>query len=65
MKKIGLCMIVKDEAAIICGCLNSVRPIIDYVLICDTGSTDNTKEVINNNKTTILKFASLSWTIND
>ena len=41
-------MIVKDEAAIICRCLNSVRPIIDYVLICDTGSTDNTKEVINN-----------------
>lgn len=39
-------MIVKNEAAIICRCLTSVRPIIDYVLICDTGSSDRTKEVI-------------------
>lgn len=46
MKKIGLCMIVKDEAAIIVRCLNSIRPIIDYVLICDTGSTDQTRELI-------------------
>lgn len=46
MKKIGLCMIVKDEAEIIVRCLNSIRPIVDYILICDTGSSDRTKENI-------------------
>ncbi len=47
MNKIGLCMIVKDEAKIIRRCLDSVKPLIDYVCITDTGSTDNTIEVIN------------------
>ncbi len=48
MKKINLCMIVKDEAHIIERCLDSVKPLIDEVVIVDTGSTDNTIEVINN-----------------
>lgn len=39
-------MIVKDEAHCITKCLESVKPYIDYWIICDTGSTDNTKEVI-------------------
>lgn len=46
MKKIGLCLIVKNEAHVIERCLNSVKPLIDYVLICDTGSTDGTISVI-------------------
>jgi len=41
-------MIVKNEAHCIERCLNSVKPFIDYWVICDTGSTDNTKEVIKN-----------------
>ncbi len=44
--KIGLCMIVKNEAKIIERCLNSVKPMIDYVSIVDTGSTDSTIDVI-------------------
>lgn len=43
MSKIGLCMIVKNEAHVIRRCLNSVLPLIDYVLIVDTGSTDGTQ----------------------
>lgn len=43
---IGLCMIVKDEAAVIERCLDSVRPLIDYVLIEDTGSSDGTQGII-------------------
>jgi glycosyltransferase involved in cell wall biosynthesis len=39
-------MIVKDEASIIERCLASCAPFIDYYVICDTGSTDNTKEII-------------------
>jgi len=48
LKKIGFCIIVKNESHVIERCLESVRPIIDYVLIVDTGSDDNTVDVINN-----------------
>lgn len=43
---IGLCMIVKDESAVIVRCLESVRPIVDYVLIVDTGSSDGTVAIV-------------------
>lgn len=46
MNKICLSMIVKDEAPIIKRCLLSVARYIDYYIICDTGSSDNTKEII-------------------
>src|SRR5215471_3825198 len=39
-------MIVKNEAPVIARCLASVRPIIDYWVIVDTGSTDRTQEAI-------------------
>lgn len=41
-------MIVKNEGRIIERLLESVSPIIDFYCICDTGSTDNTKEIIKN-----------------
>jgi tetratricopeptide (TPR) repeat protein len=43
---IGLCMIVKDEAAVIERCLASVRGLIDTWTICDTGSTDETPALV-------------------
>jgi glycosyltransferase involved in cell wall biosynthesis len=46
MKSIGLCMIVKNERHVIARCLDSVRPLIDFVLIEDTGSTDGTEAAI-------------------
>jgi glycosyltransferase involved in cell wall biosynthesis len=48
MKKITLCMIVKNESHIIMECLNSIYKYIDYWVICDTGSTDGTQEIIQN-----------------
>ncbi len=39
-------MIVKDEAPVIAECLESVRPIIDYWVVADTGSTDGTQDII-------------------
>ncbi len=39
-------MIVKNETRVIERCLNSVKPIIDYWVIVDTGSTDGTQELI-------------------
>jgi glycosyltransferase involved in cell wall biosynthesis len=46
MHKLALSMIVKNEAPNIQRCLESVAPFINYYVICDTGSTDNTKEII-------------------
>jgi len=44
--KIGLSMIVKNEAHVLKRVLQSVSPIIDYWVIADTGSTDGTQELI-------------------
>ncbi|GAA0356594.1 glycosyltransferase family 2 protein [Streptomyces turgidiscabies] len=41
-----LCMIVKNESQVIERCLSSVRHLIDHWVICDTGSTDGTQDLI-------------------
>lgn len=46
MPKICLNMIVKNESRIITRFFDSVLPFIDGYCICDTGSTDNTREII-------------------
>jgi len=46
LPKLCLNMIVKNESRVILRLLNSVLPIIDMYCICDTGSTDNTIELI-------------------
>lgn len=45
MITISLCMIVKNEEDILSRCLDSVKNIVDEVIIIDTGSTDNTKAI--------------------
>lgn len=44
-KLISLCMIVKNEEAFLKRCLQSVRNYVDEIVIVDTGSTDQTKEI--------------------
>ena len=46
MKEISLCMIVKDEEDVIARCLDSVKDLVDEIIIVDTGSTDRTKEIV-------------------
>lgn len=46
MAKICLNMIVKNESAILRRLLESVLPLVDSYCICDTGSTDDTIEII-------------------
>jgi glycosyltransferase involved in cell wall biosynthesis len=46
MKTIALCMIVKNEGQIIQRCLQSALPLVDYALVVDTGSTDDTPAVV-------------------
>jgi glycosyltransferase involved in cell wall biosynthesis len=43
---VALCMIVRDEAAVLARCLGSIRDLVDSWVICDTGSTDDTVRVI-------------------
>lgn len=43
--KISLCMIVKNEEEYLPGCLNSIKDVVDEIIIVDTGSTDKTVEI--------------------
>ena len=44
---ISLCMIVKNEEENLANCLNSVKNLVDEMIVVDTGSTDNTKKIAN------------------
>ncbi len=45
MISISLCMIVKNEERVLKRCLDSLRDLMDEIVIVDTGSTDRTKEI--------------------
>lgn len=42
---LSLCMIVKNEEKVLERCLDSVKDIVDEIIIVDTGSNDNTKKI--------------------
>lgn len=46
MITISLCMIVKNEEEVIGRCLESVKDVVDEINIVDTGSTDQTKQIV-------------------
>lgn len=43
--RLSLCMIVKDEEEHIGKCLNSIKGVVDEMIIVDTGSSDRTVEI--------------------
>lgn len=45
MITLSLCMIVKNEEDVLRRCLDSVKDIVDEIIIVDTGSTDKTKSI--------------------
>lgn len=42
---VSLCMIVKNEERYLAQCLASVKPIVDEMIVVDTGSTDHTLSI--------------------
>ncbi|MGB3494272.1 MAG: glycosyltransferase, partial [Elainellaceae cyanobacterium] len=58
MAKLSLCMIVKDEAVNLSKCLDSVRSVVDELIVVDTGSTDETIAIAQSYGATI---QSISW----
>lgn len=45
MVTVSLCMIVRDEEAVLGRCLESVKDAVDEIIIVDTGSLDRTREI--------------------
>lgn len=56
---IGLCMIVRNESALLGNCLDSVQGLVDEIVVIDTGSNDNTTEIARNYGACVHEFR---WT---
>ena len=44
-RTLSLCVIARNEEAMLSGCLESVAGVVDEIVVVDTGSTDRTIEV--------------------
>lgn len=58
MISISLCMIVKNEEDVLARCLESAKPLVDEIIVVDTGSDDKTKEIAKNCGAKVYDF---SW----
>ncbi len=56
MPTISLCMIVKNEEIHIARCLDSVARLVDEIIIVDTGSTDQTVEIVSHYTTNVYSY---------
>jgi glycosyltransferase involved in cell wall biosynthesis len=56
---LSLCMIVRDEATRLSDCLESVREVVDEIVVVDTGSTDGTIAVAERLGARVIRHA---WT---
>lgn len=59
MITISLCMIVKNEEKVLARCLDSIYDLMDEIIIVDTGSTDQTREIAKKYTDKIYDF---TWT---
>ena len=59
MVTISLCMIVKNEEACLGRCIDSLKGIVDEMIVVDTGSTDKTVEIAKERGASVYHF---DWT---
>lgn len=59
MATISVCMIVKNEEAVLARCLDSLHGLYEELIIVDTGSVDRTKEIAGRYTDKVFDF---SWT---
>src|SRR5579885_3808492 len=59
MPTLSLCMIVRNEEEVIGRCLDSIQDCCDEIIICDTGSTDKTVEIVS--KYPQVKVVHFTW----
>jgi len=53
---ISLCMIVRDEEETIARCLDTIKDIVDEIIVVDTGSVDKTKHILSEYPAYIYNF---------
>ena len=53
---ITLCIICKDEERTILRCINSARQMVNEIIVVDTGSIDQTKEIVRKTGATLLEI---------
>lgn len=53
---ISLCLVVNNVEETITGCLESIKGMIDEIIVVDTGSTDRTKEIVSQYTNRIFNF---------
>jgi glycosyltransferase involved in cell wall biosynthesis len=53
---VSLCMIVRNEEGRLQACLDSVRGVVDELVIVDTGSTDSTPQIAAGNSAKVIPF---------
>lgn len=56
MRSLSLCVIARDEEAMISGCLESVAGLADEIILVDTGSQDHTVELATAHGARIVSF---------
>lgn len=56
MITISVCMIVKNEEKVLARCLDSLKDLVEEIIIVDTGSTDATKQIAANYTDKIYDF---------
>ena len=56
MAAISLCMIVKDEEAVLDRCLDCFGELADEIVIVDTGSSDRTREIAGKYTSRVYEF---------
>lgn len=61
LQRLSLTMIVKNESQHLKRCLNSVQHLVDEIVVVDTGSEDNTKEIALSFRAKVYDFI---WTNN-